>query len=154
MNLSFAEALGTALDLRDEKIEGFDEYQKAVVLALLEEVEKRRPAAPAASDGEDILVSFGDMRDFTMDVLKKIMAGGIDNNHESMVEEHIRAFNYAVTQGIHPGQALLACIQAIGSLIGFAIRSGMHPHVAAAMTALIIKTTQQAASEVQIVTTN
>jgi hypothetical protein len=110
--------------------------------------------SPFKDESEDILVSFGDMTGFNIDSLKTLMEDGVDNNHESMVEEHIKAFNYAVTQGIHPGQALLACIQAIGSLIGFAIRSGMDPMVASAMTALIVKTTQQAATQVRIVTTN
>lgn len=101
-------------------------------------------------EDEDVLVSFGDMRDFTLDVLKDVMGGKIDNNHEAMIEEHIKAFNYAVTQGIHPGQALFAGVQAISTLMGFAIRSGLRPEVAGQMVALILKMTQQAATNVRI----
>ncbi len=132
---------------KDTKAGIYNEWRGIVISAL--------GAASADRDADgDLLVNFGDMRGFTLDSLKEIMGGKVDDNHEGMVEEHLLAFNYAVSQGIHPGQALFACVQAIGLLLGYAIRSGMHPSVGAAMTAVMIKATQEGAKNVQIITTN
>lgn len=101
---------------------------------------------PVMDQDGDVLVSLGDMRGFSLKQIQEI-----DSNHEGMVEEHIKVFNYAVTQGIHPGQALFAMVQALATLKGFAIRSGMSPEVAGQMIALIVKIAQQSAVNVQIV---
>lgn len=150
---SLEQALDIAQKLRDGAPGGGVAFHsEAVIFALFDEIE--RQTRKGQTDDGDLLVAFGDMRGFNMSSLKKLMVGGIDDNHEGMVEEHLKCFNYAVTQGVHPGQALLAGIQAIGCLLGYAMRSGMHPDVGSAFTALIIKTTQDAAKNVQIITTN
>ncbi len=121
-----------------------------IMFALVEELDKR--SGGVRDDDGDLLVTLGDLSGFNMKELKRLMGQTVDNNHEAMVEEHIKAFNYAVTQGIHPGQALFACAQAVGSLFGFAVRSGLDASVAGVMVALIMKQTQQSAKEVRIVT--
>lgn len=106
------------------------------------------PDLPEQPDegADDVLVNLGDLTTFRLTQIE-----AIDTNHEAMVEEHIKVFNYAVTQGIHPGQALFATCQALATLLRFALRSGLQPEVAGQMVALVLKSSASGVGEVQIV---
>jgi hypothetical protein len=127
-------------------------WRSAVANRLFKQTDTAKALAIAAhAQDDELLVSFGNLSDFTLASLKQIMGDEVDTNHEAMVEEHLKAFNYAVSQGIHPGQALFALVQAFAMLQGFAIRSGLRAEVAGQMMAYVMRKSQLSSRDVQIV---
>lgn len=104
---------------------------------------------------DDLFVPLGNLAGKSVAHLREVLDRGdpvVMQNYEDLVEEFIKCFNHAVTQGVPPEWAMFAFTQAYAITMGSCLRANLHPTEAAKCLGIIIKNAEISRDLVQQVT--
>lgn len=108
-----------------------------------------------AEGADDLFVPLGNLSGTTLAELRAVLERQdptVLQNYEEMVEDYIKTFNHAVTQGVPPEWALFAFTQAYAITLGQCLRAALPYTEAAKFLRTIIENAQLSKELVQQVT--